>query len=180
MKRGALLGVGAALAALAFAAGMLLSRPAPAPADTAPQTAPEAAGRLFAATLADPAGQPLALSRWRGKPVIVNFWATWCPPCLKEIPAFSRLQEKYPQVQFVGIAVDTAENVRDFVAKQKLSYPVLLATDEVIELMPALGNSRNGLPFTLVVDAGGKVRHTRLGALSEAETEQIIAELSHR
>lgn len=170
----------AILALAAFAAGIFFSRP---PAEHAAQaTEPSAATleQLFTTPFPDLAGREQQLDQWRGKPLVVNFWATWCPPCLQEMPAFSRLQEKHPDVQFVGIAADSLENVRDFVAKNRLAYPLLVAPDGGMALMTALGNMRSGLPFTVTLGTDGKVRHIRLGTLSEAETEAFIAELKPR
>jgi len=174
-RRWLLPAVAIVLALAAFAAGLLFSRPASAPATPLPPQA--AVDRLLAAPLMDTAGREASLARWRGQPLVINFWATWCPPCLKEMPAFSRLQERHRQVQFIGIAVDTPENVRDFAARNPASYPLLVAGQETIPLMAELGNGRGGLPFTLGIDAGGQVRQVRLGALSEAETERLIAAL---
>lgn len=133
--------------------------------------------KLLATSFAPPTGSPITLSTWRGQPVVVNFWATWCQPCLKEMPLFSRLQDKYPKVRFVGIAVDSAENVEAFSAAHKVSYPLLVGSGDSVLLMAALGNQRNGLPFTISLDAEGHVRHAKLGALTEAEVERIVAEL---
>lgn len=180
MKRWALLGFGAILATVSFLAGVYLSRPAPERPELAQQIPPAAVERLFATPFADPDGRPATLTRWQGKPLIVNFWATWCPPCLREIPTFSRLQERHPEVQFVGIAADKAENVQDFVVKNKLSYPVLLAGGDAAGIMSTLGNPSAGLPFTLTVDAAGRPRHVRLGGLPESEIEAIVAELTGR
>lgn len=161
----------------AFAAGVFLSGQRPA-ATGSGQPDPATIEKLLATSFTDLQGRPATLSSWRGKPLIVNFWATWCPPCLKEIPLFSRLQEGHPNVQFIGIAVDKPGNVRDFVANRSLSYPILIASDGAVSLMSELGNGRNGLPFTLSIDAGGHPRHAKLGALSETETERIVADLS--
>lgn len=179
MKR-RLLAIGAVITLLlvSFAAGRYLSAPAKPGTGGSPQPGAAAIEKLLTTAFTDPAGRPATLSHLRGKPLIVNFWATWCPPCLQEMPVFSRLQEKHPNVQFVGIAADTAENVREFSAKHKLSYPLLVASDGAIPLMAELGNNRNGLPFTLSIDANGQPRHAKLGGLSESETESIIADLS--
>jgi len=139
-----------------------------------PQAAIE---RLLGTPLLDSAGKELTLARWRGRPLVVNVWATWCPPCLTEMPVFSRLQEKHRDIQFVGIAIDTIQNVETFAASRSISYPLLVGTEGVMSLMAKLGNDRNGLPFTLAIDATGQVRHIRLGGLSEAETESLIASL---
>lgn len=171
---------GAAVAVLllaSFAAGLYFSqRPKGDSGSAQPESA--AIEKLLTTPFTDLSGSKTTLSHLKGKPLIVNFWATWCPPCLKEMPVFSNLQEKHPNVQFVGIAADTMDNVQNFVAKQKLSYPILIAADGVVSLMAELGNSRNGLPFTLSIDANGRPRHSKLGGLSETETERIIAELS--
>lgn len=175
--RRALVGAGLLLALAAFAAGLFLSR-SNSPPLAAPQLPPQAATeRLLGAPLVEPAGKGTTLARWQGKPLVVNFWATWCPPCLTEMPVFSRLQEKHPGIQFVGIAVDTSENVINFGASHRISYPLLVATDGIMSLMADLGNDMNGLPFTVAIDAAGHIRHVRLGGLSEADTENLIASL---
>ncbi|HZX32831.1 MAG TPA: TlpA disulfide reductase family protein [Rhodocyclaceae bacterium] len=175
-QRWALIGAGVILALAAFAAGLFLSRPA-APPVQAELPAPEAVQKLFDTPMLDAAGQRTSLARWKGKPLLVNFWATWCPPCLVEMPAFSRLQEKHNDVQFVGIAVDSAENVQKFSAAKPVSYPLLVGGENVMPLMAQLGNNRNGLPFTLILDGNGQVRHIRLGGLSETEAEKLISSL---
>jgi thiol-disulfide isomerase/thioredoxin len=176
-RRAIVVGATALLALVAFAAGLLLSRSGQEP-DSPPLPSQAAVGRLLSLPLLDPAGsQETTLARWQGKPLIVNFWATWCPPCLTEMPVFSRLQEKHRAVQFVGIAIDTPQNVQAFAAAHPMSYPLLLGSEEATSLLGELGNDRNGLPFTLVIDAAGRVRHVKLGGLSEAETEGIIAAL---
>lgn len=175
------IGIAVALGAAAFLAGRFAAGPQPeapaAGAAAASMPSRAALDRLFAATLADPAGKPVRLGDWRGQPMLVNFWATWCPPCLREMPAFSRLQEKHPGVRFVGIAADSVDNVRAFVAKNPISYPIVLPPDGGIGLMSELGNLRGGLPFTIAVDSAGNARHVRLGGLSEQETEAIVVEL---
>ncbi|MGE5489783.1 MAG: TlpA family protein disulfide reductase [Actinomycetota bacterium] len=175
-QRWTLIGAGVVLALAAFAAGLLYSRPAATPpqAGLPSQAVVE---KLLDTPLIDAAGKQTTLAHWRGKPLLVNFWATWCPPCLVEMPAFSRLQEKHTGVQFVGIAVDTAENVQKFSAAKPVSYPLLVGSESVMPLMGPLGNNRNGLPFTLILDGSGQVRHVRLGGLSEAEAENLISTL---
>lgn len=176
-QRWLLFGAAAVLLLLSFAAGIYFSQQGRGrPAANQPDGA--SIEKLLTTSFTEPSGRATTLSHLRGKPLIVNFWATWCPPCLKEMPVFSRLQEKYPSVQFVGIAADTLGNVQLFVANRKLSYPVLVAADGAVSLMAELGNNRNGLPFTLSIDAEGRPRHSKLGALSETETERIIADLT--
>ena len=178
MKRRWFLAGAAALVLAAFAAGFFLSRPASAP--PRPEITPEAIARLFATPYPDLSGNTRTLEEWRGQPLVVNFWATWCPPCLREMPVFSRAQEQHPGIRFVGIAVDTDKNVREFAAKTQVSYTILLGSKAAFPLMVDLGNFRRGLPFTVAFDASGKLRHVFLGALDEAETTRLIATLEPR
>ena len=136
----------------------------------------QAIDRLFATTLADVRGQPQAVAQWRGKILVVNFWATWCPPCREEMPYFSRLQSDYAAqgVQFVGIAVDSAEAVRHFAAREQISYPLLVGGQGIVELSAELGNHAAGLPFTLILDPNGEPIATRTGRLAEAELEDLL------
>lgn len=172
----ALLLVTAAVAALL--AGIVAGKRQAAP--EAVVEAPAAAtAQLFATTLNDPAGRPQALAQWRGKVLVVNFWAAWCPPCREEMPAFSRLQKEFGanSVQFVGIALDSAQSVNEFQQQTPVVYPLLIASPATTELARQLGNPSLALPYTLVLDAAGKVRHTRLGGLQEAELAALIKPL---
>src|SRR5690606_5723408 len=109
---------------------------------------------------------------WRGKPVLVNFWATWCPPCVRELPLlnrFAQAQAREGGVQVVGIAVDQVEPVRKWLARQPLDFPVVLAGAGGVTLTRSLGNSNGGLPFTILFDAEGKVQQRKIGELSEQD-----------
>lgn len=132
--------------------------------------------RLMAASLPDMEGKPQALAQWRGKVLVVNFWATWCPPCLEEIPEFVRMQEKLGDqgLQFVGIAVDNVVNVRQFAVKHRMNYPVLVGELDAIELAKIAGNQIGGLPFTVIVDRNGRLIGTETGALNEQKLTAII------
>lgn len=132
--------------------------------------------RLMAASLPDIDGKSQALAQWRGKILVVNFWATWCPPCLEEIPAFVRMQERFGNqgLQFVGIAIDSPTKVREFAAKYHMNYPVLIGELDAIELARIAGNERGGLPFTVIVDRKGRLIRTELGGLNEQKLTAII------
>ncbi len=134
------------------------------------------------ATIGDLNGTPRRLDEWRGKLLAINFWATWCPPCLREIPAFTRLQQRYGErgLQFVGIALDTREEVAKFVAERAIDFPILVGEDDVTRYMQRLGNTLGVLPFTVVVDRAGVVRHTHQGEWKEAEAERILRGLLER
>lgn len=121
--------------------------------------------------LTDLDGHEIASNAWAGKVLVLNFWATWCPPCLSEIPRFVETQERLREsgVQFVGIAVDQVEDVRAFVAEQPVNYPLLIATPEVLKLSVQLGNRLEVLPFTLIFDRHGRRVHGQVGELSAEE-----------
>ena len=132
---------------------------------------------LFAMTLPDLDGQPQALSQYRGRPLLVNFWATWCAPCVKEMPDLDQLQQRYPQVQFLGVGVDTASNMRSFVAKVPVSYPLLVAGNQGTDLVRTLGNSAGGLPFTVIFNADGSVQRKVLGQIHLQDIDRTLAGL---
>ena len=116
---------------------------------------------------------------WNGKILILNFWASWCPPCLQEIPAFIRLQEKYAgqDVQFVGIALQQPEDVRDFVIAKGINYPVLAGETEVIKVAEEYGNLAGTLPYTVIIDRRQHIAFIKRGPLAEAEADRIINSL---
>ena len=129
---------------------------------------------LFAAKLSGSDDKPAAPDAWRGKPLIVNFWARWCAPCRVEIPELSRTQEKYRKRGLVVLGIgleDKAESVRDFMKAYEMSYTVLLARNGGIELMQALGNKRAGLPFTVAINRKGEIVASKLGAMNRAELD---------
>lgn len=136
-----------------------------------------AADVVMATRLTDLQGQSQPLSQWRGKVLVVNFWATWCAPCREEIPAFVRLQDKYRAqgLQFVGIAIDRRDPVLAFVREFGINYPVLLGGIETIEMSRHAGNRAGTLPFTLIFDRAGKIVATEVGGVKEAQLQAIIA-----
>jgi peroxiredoxin len=128
------------------------------------------ASTLFAAQLRDLDGKTVTLADYRGKPLVVNFWARWCEPCRGEIPSLvsERARFKDRGVEVIGIAIENEpEAVRDFARAYGIDYPVLLAMDQGIELMQALGNAKAGLPYTLVLDRRGQVVARRMGSLKQ-------------
>lgn len=135
---------------------------------------------LFATKLASSDDKPSALDAFRGKPLIVNFWARWCAPCRVEIPELAKTQDKYGKrgLTVIGIGLeDKAESVRDFMKAYEMNYTVLLAKSGGIELMQALGNSRAGLPFTVAINRRGEIVASKLGAMNRADLD-AAAELA--
>ena len=118
-----------------------------------------------------PDGAPLAVAPWRGKPLLVNFWATWCPPCVEELPLLDRFHQDQAKAgwQVVGLALDKPESVRTFLKKIPLQFPVGIAQSEGASLSKSLGNQAGGLPFTVVFGAQGGVLHRKMGKVSPAD-----------
>ena len=130
-------------------------------------------------SLADVNGKQRNLSEWQGKVVVLNFWATWCAPCRKEIPAFVELQEQYANdgLQFVGIALQTADEIRDFIDEFNVNYPSLVGDNDVITLSKKLGNSIGALPYTVIIDRDGIIAFTQRGPLAKSDAETVIKTL---
>jgi thiol-disulfide isomerase/thioredoxin len=167
-----------AVAAAAVAAGVLLHSAGPGPVNTAVPNASAATG-LMAARLPDLEGRPRTLEQWRGKVLVVNFWATWCAPCREEIPAFIKVQNKLGAkgLQIVGIAVDQNDKVRPYAAEMKINYPILVGDLEAIDLARQAGNRLGGLPFTVVFDRKGAAIHSQLGGITEQKLEALVQPL---
>ncbi|GAB7126440.1 hypothetical protein JCM19000A_09470 [Silvimonas sp. JCM 19000] len=137
----------------------------------------------FAATaldqpLKDMQGKPQKVSQWIGKPIVLNFWATWCAPCREETPAFVKLQKQYGNsVQFVGVAIDEAPAVSQFIKQYGVTYPVLLGDADGMDMMLALGNVQGGLPFTLILDRKGHIAAQQLGTMKADEVQKVLKPL---
>jgi len=124
-------------------------------------------------------GRQRKSSEFTDKVVVLNFWATWCPPCRKETPEFVALQEAYAgNVQFIGIAIDDEDPVREFADSYGVNYPVLLGDIEAVSLSRRLGNRYEGLPFTVVAAPGGNVVLRHAGGLDREQLEPLLRELT--
>jgi thiol-disulfide isomerase/thioredoxin len=129
--------------------------------------------------LPDLTGHTRQISEWRGKIVLVNFWATWCAPCREEIPMLISLHEMYSSsgLEIVGIAVDSVSNVIEYASKYGIMYPVLIADAGGIDVMRKLGNAAGALPYTVVLDRRGVIVSRKLGILRRSEVEHQIKEM---
>src|SRR5690242_2987485 len=158
---------------VALAAGAYVAREVWLPDAAADGTA------VLNVALPDAEGRQQRLDQWRGKVLVVNFWATWCAPCREEMPHFIAAQTRdgAKGLQFVGIAVDQVDKVREFADEIQLNYPALIGGLGAIELSKALGNDLAALPFTIILDRRGSVVHTQLGPLKPAQLDALLDRL---
>lgn len=143
--------------------------------ETSAPGASKAAARGLAGTLPDLrlpdlSGREVSSDSWTGKVVVLNYWATWCPPCLREMPMLVELQRTYDsgELQVIGIAIDQPEQVQRFLAEHEVNYPILLGGTEAIEAAHQLGNRTQGLPFTVIFDSLGRRVFSQTGEISAA------------
>jgi len=186
MKKTALwAGIGCAAIALAiagdFARRSLLAPEADKPSSVAvaPADLDAASEALFRQRFPDAHGNEQALEQWRGKVLVVNFWATWCAPCRVEMPEFAEVSQQYAGagVQFIGIGIDSAANILKFEQATPMPYPLLVAGPQALGLASLFGNTAQALPFTVIIDRQGKVSNIKLGVLKRSELEGKIRPL---
>ena len=126
---------------------------------------------LWDATFEQADGQTLAMSTLKGRPLVINFWATWCPPCVEELPLLDRFyqENKIKGWQILGIAIDQPSAVRRFQAQFPVSYPLVLGGVQGHEFGTLLGNPQGSLPYTLVLDRDGRILQRKLGRLDASD-----------
>lgn len=185
MNRRLFLYTGAAVAAIAAGTYAYRSR---SPSDASVSSGEPAVGtpgqpeadpvaRLQSLALPNLDGKLHRIDQWRGRPMVVNFWATWCAPCVKEMPELQTLHKKYPAIQFVGIGIDKVENMRQFLQKVPVSYPLLVMQDGATDLLRQLGNPAGGLPFTLILQGDGVVNRKILGQIQFNDLDRSLSSL---
>lgn len=134
--------------------------------------------QLYSASFKDMKDQMESLGQFKGKVLVMYFWATWCVPCRVETPNLVKLNEAYKSkgkdVQVVGLALDNGDKVREFVKDNDITYPIFYGGHDAIELGKALGNDQGAIPFTVVIGKDGKLEKTFKGDLPNADLEKII------
>jgi thiol-disulfide isomerase/thioredoxin len=167
-RRALLTGVGV----LAAAGGALWYGRQSTATDTPPAAASAEAVDLWSLRFPRPEGGELAMADLRGQPLLINFWATWCPPCIKELPEFDRFARSHAgQLRVVGLAIDSLAPVQEFLTKQPVGFAMGLAGFAGTDLARSLGNSTGALPFTVLLDAKGAVAQRKLGETQLSELE---------
>jgi len=151
-RRGFLWSAGGAALALAGSAAQAFSLP-PDP--------------IFGRSFEDLQGRSMSLAGYVGRPVLLNFWASWCAPCVREMPMLESLHRRHPEVSVVGMAIDTGPNVRRFLEKTPVSYDLFLGGAQGIPVMQELGNKGGGLPFSVFFNRQGRVSSVVLGELKD-------------
>jgi thiol-disulfide isomerase/thioredoxin len=141
------------------------------------QPARELADRLPEFALGNLAGEPQSISSWPGKPLLINFWATWCAPCRREIPLLKELQSSTQTLQVVGIAVESRDPVVTFANEMQFNYPVLIGQSDAWEAAAAFGVDVYALPFTVFTGADGSVLGIHTGELHREHLERLSATL---
>jgi len=133
-------------------------------------------GPLLAASYPDLEQRPQAIKQWRGKVLVVNFWATWCGPCREEIPDLIRLHERFGKepVAIIGLAIDQPDAVRGFVKEFGINYPMLVGGFSALDLARAAGNPYAVLPFTVIIDRQGKIAQAHVGRIPAERLDELI------
>ena len=173
--------IAASFAAMGVYVGVEKKQPAPittkiAPTDGRPHTPVSA---LFAETMNDAQGSSQALEQWKGKALVVNFWAPWCAPCVEEMPELDELAKESVKknINIIGIGIDSPTNIAQFADKFNISYPLYVSGLRGTELARDFGNASGGLPYTVLIGPDGQVRKTYLGRLKFAELKADLAAL---
>ncbi|MFZ9163503.1 MAG: TlpA family protein disulfide reductase [Polynucleobacter sp.] len=166
--------LGGSIAIIAAAAGALIANWR----TSVGSASHEAVKALFEREWFSPDQKPISTADWKNKVLVVNFWASWCPPCVEEMPALDKIQGEYDpkNMLIVGIGIDSPSNIRQFIETTIISYPIVLGGLGGNDINKMLGNPSGALPFTVVINAKGNIAGTKLGKISEDELRKLIKE----
>lgn len=142
-----------------------------------PSTAP--AGWLFELSFPDPSGKSIKLSDARGRLTLINFWATWCPPCIEEMPELSKVHAELSAsgLKVIGLAIDSPSNVREFLQSRKFDYPLLITAAQGPEIATRLGSATGALPYTVLIDEKNQIIRQKVGRIREEEIKSWFSEV---
>jgi peroxiredoxin len=134
---------------------------------------------LFAAKFPDINGKSQAISQWKGKIIVVNFWATWCPPCREEMPELSQLQQQYQDHGLVvlGISTDGLDKIQEFAKENPVSYPLLSGEIGAMDAGLSLGNDKGVLPYTVIIKPDGSIAKTYFGRVNQTQLKETLIPL---
>lgn len=142
-----------------------------------PKTLSPEVQTFFDAQLPDLQKQPVSMREWLGTPLVLNFWASWCGPCVREMPALETLSTEIPQAKVLGVAIDSPDNVTKFLDKIPVTFPIYVAGHGGISLTKALGNTQGGLPFTVLINADGELVEAIKGEINPEVLESKIKQM---
>jgi thiol-disulfide isomerase/thioredoxin len=127
----------------------------------------------------DPQGQAIDTSLWKDKTLVINFWASWCPPCVEEMPLLAKLSQDSDaqKVVFIGIGIDSPSNIREFLSKTSVPYPIVVGGMEGSNRGKQLGNEKGALPYTVIIDSKGTKVFSKLGKITEDDDNKSIIKL---
>jgi thiol-disulfide isomerase/thioredoxin len=137
---------------------------------------PDPSSLFWSLRFPKPGGGEVVMASFRGRTLLVNFWATWCPPCVREMPEIDRFAREFAGIgwQVLGLAADQDKPVREFLGRQPVSYPIALAGFDGIALGRSLGNQSGALPFTVAFDAAGRIVHRHLGETTFEQLKAVV------
>ena len=140
---------------------------------------PDALQAVWASEFDTPKGETLKLADFRGKPLVLNFWATWCPPCREEMPELSKMQDEYKNQNLViiGLSTEDLDTTKNFIAEHPVSYPVLAGDMQAMTFAESLGNNQSILPYTVVIDEKGQLVKAFFGRVNQTLLEKTITPL---
>ncbi|MDP3744201.1 MAG: TlpA disulfide reductase family protein [Methylotenera sp.] len=146
------------------------------PANAINNDANIATNALFTTAFINTEGKPQNLKQYQGKIIVLNFWATWCPPCREEMPELAQLHQEYQHknVVVLGLALDELNLVQGFLQESPVSYPIFIADSPETDLSGRLGNDKSVLPYTVVINTDGKVINTYFGRITKSLLEATI------